>query len=162
MTEETLALTNQTEIPCMLLPMVDHHLLVPTTSIAEMSSVQPLENVEGGPEWLMGLYNWRGMKIPVVSVESINGQEPQFNPDGRIAVLNNTGVNQALQFIAIHTQGIPRMARVSEEDIAENDNQERRPFDLMAVKVGMEEFYIPDVSAIEMAYLKTVGEIEPN
>ncbi len=162
MTDQAPALTNEQEIPCMLLPMVEHNLLVPTTSVAEMSSVQPLESVSNAPEWLMGLYNWRGMKIPVVSIEALNGDEKRLNPDGRIAVLNNTGVNQALQFIAIHTQGIPRMARVSDEDITENDNSNRRPFDLMAVKVGMEEFYIPDVSAIEMAYLKTVGDLPEN
>ncbi|MFL0800213.1 MAG: chemotaxis protein CheW [Agarilytica sp.] len=152
MNEHQLAITSGQEIPCMLLPMVDHNLLVPTTSIAEMSSVKPLDAIDNAPEWLMGMYNWRGLQVPVVSFEAINGGQTLLNPDGRIAVLNNTGVNQSLQFIAIHTQGIPRMARIADEDISEDEGTERRPFDLMAVKVGMEEFCIPDISAMEVAY----------
>lgn len=158
MTEEQRAITSMQEIPCMLLPMLDHNLLVPTTSIAEMSSVQPLESVDDSPEWLMGMYNWRGLSVPVISIESINGGQSALNPQGRIAVLNNTGVNPSLQFIAIHTQGIPRMARVAEDDIAEDENLDRRPFDAMAVKVGLEEFFIPDITAIEVAYLNLMGD----
>lgn len=158
MTEEQLAITNIQEIPCMLLPMLDHNLLVPTTSIAEMSSVQPLESVDNAPNWLMGMYAWRGLSVPVISIESINGGKSALNPNGRIAVLNNTGVNQSLPFLAIHTQGIPRMARIADEDIAEDENIDRRPFDTMAVKVGLEEFYIPDITAIEVAYLNFMGE----
>jgi len=147
-------ISSQQEIPCMLLPMVEHTLLVPTTTVAEMSAMQPLEAVENAPEWLLGLYEWRGTKIPVVAIETINGGgQPQLNTSGRIAVLNNSGVSEDLPFIAILTQGIPRMARVADEDIVENEDASRRAFDIMAVKVGMEEFYIPDVTALEMAYL---------
>lgn len=158
MTEEQLAITNIQELACMLLPMLDHNLLVPTTSIAEMSSIQPLASVDDAPEWLMGMYSWRGISVPVISIESINGGKSILNPQGRIAVLNNTGVNQSLPFLAIHTQGIPRMARVADEDITEDENIDRRPFDTMAVKVGLEEFYIPDITAIEVAYLNFMGE----
>ncbi len=158
MTEEQLAITNIQEIPCMLLPMLDHNLLVPTTSIAEMSSIQPLESVDDAPEWLMGMYTWRGLSVPVISIESINGGKSVLNPHGRIAVLNNTGVNQSLPFLAIHTQGIPRMARVADDDITEDEDIDRRPFDSMAVKVGLEEFFIPDITAIEVAYLNLMGD----
>ena len=141
----------------MLLPMDEHTLLVPTTTVAEMSSVQPLAPIENAPEWLMGLYEWRGIQVPVFSIEALNGGEARLNASGRIAVLNNTGASADLPFIAIHTQGIPRMARVADEDISEDDGNERRPFDMMAVKVGLEEFYIPDVTAIEQAYLNFVS-----
>lgn len=145
------------EIPCLLLPLVDMRLLVPTVTVAEMSPMRPLETVENLPEWIMGFYDWRQIRIPVIGYESINGG-PRYplNPQGRIAVLNNTGVNPKLPFIAIPTQGIPRMARVNEADISENTSDSKRPFDLMQVKVGLEELSIPDISAIENTYLNVV------
>lgn len=145
------------EIPCMLLPMAGHTILVPTTSVAEMASVQPFEEVEDTPDWFMGYYHWRGIKVPVVSLEALNNEGPAvFNMHGRVAVLNNVGENHELPFIAIHTQGIPRMARVGHDDIAENDGTGARQFDLMAVKVGMEELFIPDVAAIERAFVSAM------
>ena len=141
-----------TEIPCMLLPMVNHSLILPTTTIAEMSPMLPLEDLPDLPDWVVGLYNWRNMKIPVISIESINsGGKPPINPQGRIAVLNSTGTLDGLPFIGIHTQGIPRMTRVSENDIQDNPNLPKREYDALSVKVGMEEFYLPDVAKLEMA-----------
>lgn len=161
MNEQHLAdvISSATEIPCMLLPVVGYTLLLPNTSVAEMSVVQPLQPVDNAPEWLLGMYAWRGICVPVISIEAINGgTKPPLNPKGRIAVLNNTGVSDQVKFIAIHTQGIPRMSRVAESDIEEQPEIERRPYDLMAVKVGVEEFYIPDISAIEKTYAETSVE----
>lgn len=139
------------EVPCMLLPMLDHILILPNTVVAEMSEMKPLMHLTGTPEWLMGLYEWRNIHVPVVSIESINrGGRAPMNPQGRIAVLNNTGV-QGVPFLGIHTQGIPRMTRVGEEDIVTNEDIPARPYDLQAVKVGMEEFFMPDVFKLQAA-----------
>lgn len=156
MSNKNLAKVSSTkEVPCMLLPMVGHTLIIPTTSVAEMSSVGPLEARENAPDWLMGMYSWRGISVPVISIERLNGGDlPKLNTGGRIAVLNNTGVDKRVHFTAIHTQGIPRMARVTENDIEEDDSVEKRPYDIMAVKVGMEEFYMPDIPALEREYAK--------
>ncbi len=161
MSEETLTTTEEDgpEIPCMILPMLGHNLLVPTSTVAEMSSVQILESVENTPDWLMGLYPWRGMYVPVISIESINNRpSPPLNPLGRMAVLNCTGVNEKVPFIALPTQGIPRVAKVAEDDISESEDMEKRPFDLMVVKVSMEEFYMPDIVALESAYSEIIEE----
>lgn len=72
--------------------------------------------------------------------------------------MNNTGVNPNLPFIAVATQGIPRMARIGEEDIAENEEIARGSFDLMRVKVGVEELVIPDIAALEASCLEVIGE----
>lgn len=148
------ALAKNSEIPCLLIPLVDQILLVPTVTVAEMAPVQPLAQVEGAPAWLYGMYRWRELDIPLISYEVLNGGTPvPLNTGGRIAVLNNTGVSDGLHFIAIAAQGIPRMARVGESDIVENTEQPKGPMDLMPVKVGMEEFVIPNISALETAYI---------
>ncbi len=144
--------SSMNEVPCMLLPMVEHTLLIPTTTVAEMSPMKVMINLPSTPEWVIGLYEWRNLQIPVISIESINhGGRPPVNPQGRVAVLNNTGATDQISFIGIHTQGIPRMTRVSESDIAENADIPARAYDLHAVKVGMEEFYLPDVTKIQLA-----------
>lgn len=147
-------MSHGSEIPCLLIPLTDQTLLVPTVTVAEMAPVQPIAKVEGAPQWLYGMYRWRELEIPLIAYEVLNGGEPMpLNTSGRVAVFNNTGVSDSLHFIAIAAQGIPRMARVGEGDINENIEQARGAVDLMAVKVGMEEFVIPDVAALETAYL---------
>lgn len=156
MSENQVAVTSPgVEISCLLIPLINQTLLVPTVTVAEMAPVQPIAKVEGAPAWLYGMYRWRELEIPLIAYEVLNGGEPSpLNTTGRIAVLNNTGVSDSLHFIAIAAQGIPRMARVAESDIDENPEQPRGPLDMMAVKVGMEEFTIPNVAALETAYIE--------
>lgn len=141
------------EIPCILIPLVGQVLLVPTITVAEMAPAQSVSVKENAPEWLYGMYRWRELEIPLLSYEVLNGASPTpLNMKGRVAVFNNSGPNQQkLPFIAIVAQGIPRMARIGEADITEDSTREKRPADLMPVRVGMEEFCIPDINALETA-----------
>ncbi|MFT5082630.1 MAG: chemosensory pili system protein ChpC [Lentisphaeria bacterium] len=150
------------EIPCFLVTMGESTLLLPTTAVAEMVSIKPLEAIAGAPVWLAGMYDWRNLKVPVISLEVLNGEieEAVLNVKGRIAVLNSTGVDEAVSFVAIHTQGIPRMTRVSEQDIVENEEAQRKHFDLLRVKVGLEEFVIPDIPSLESLYLSYLQSTE--
>ena len=154
MSEIQLAEASQTEdIPCLLLPLIDINLLVPNVTVAEMAPMIHIDEVDDSPQWLVGIYSWRDIKVPILSYEVLNGSENVLlSSEGRIAVLNNTGIDESLPFIAIPTQGIPRMARVNEHDIEVNAEVEKKPYDLMRVKLGLEEFVIPDVSALEQAY----------
>ncbi len=144
------------EIACMLVPLLDRVLLLPTVTVAEMAPMHPVGSIPNAPNWLLGFYEWRSTRVPVIAYEGVNGGPvTPLNPQGRMAVLNNTGVDSRLSFIAIPTQGIPRMVRISEEDISENTRIDKRPYDKMPVRVGMEEFVIPDVAALEQACIDT-------
>ena len=156
MSENEVSVVEEDEIPCMLLPMEGYFLLVPTVTVAEMAPVKPLKVIDGAPDWFLGMYEWRDMKVPVLSLDTLNGGagKKEVNKAGRIAVLNNTGVNEKVPFIAIPTQGIPRMSRVGPKDIEENKDITKKQFDLMAVKVGLESFVIPDITALEEVYSK--------
>ncbi|WNO09362.1 chemotaxis protein CheW [Teredinibacter sp. KSP-S5-2] len=157
MTDQLAALEHDTDIPCLILPLVDCNLLLPTVTVAEMVSHKPLEKRPDAPDWFLGYFDWRNTKVPVLSYEVLNGSaSTPMNPKGRIAVLNNTGINEKLPFVAIPTQGIPRLSRVGKEDIIENDEIRKRPVDLMQVKVGVEELVIPDIAALENAYLHII------
>jgi len=144
------------EIACMLVPLLDCVLLLPTVTVAEMAAMHPVGSIRNAPPWLLGFYEWRNTRVPVIAYEGINGgQVTPLNPQGRMAVLNNTGVDSRLSFVAIPTQGIPRMVRVHKDDISENTSMERRKYDKMRVRVGMENFVIPDVAGLEQACIDT-------
>lgn len=142
------------DIPCMLLPLVGEFLLVPNVTVAEMAPIQPFDIIPNTPDWFLGYYPWRNLRVPIVSYETLNGvSSPKISSRGRVAVLNNTGLIEKdnVGFISILTQDIPRMTRVEEQDIVESEDVEKRPFDLMSVRVGLEELIIPDIAAIERA-----------
>ena len=150
------ALENQnvTEIPSLLIPLVGRVLLLPTVTVAEMVPFRTPQAEPDSPDWYMGAFIWRDQAVPLLSFEVINGEAlPSFNSDCRVAVLNNTGVSDNLPYFAIGTQGIPRLARVSASEINQLESSDKKQFELMHVSIAGEKAVIPDLDALENAYL---------
>lgn len=140
---------------CFVLPIQAGALLVPSISIAEIAPVAPIFPDNSGPDWFLGHYSWRNKRVPLISFEKLTrDQGGGINPNGRIALFKNTGANTEVGFVAIPTQGIPREVMLMVEDIEESQgNVGLSAFETMSVKCEGEEMIIPDLTALEDAYL---------
>lgn len=142
------------EVASLLIPIQGRLLLAPNVTVAEIVPVSQVIPVDNAPAWYLGNCNWREQTIPLLSFEVINGEDkPGVSSRSRFAVLNTTGVNESLPFIAILTQGLPRLARVTEEEITEREDADNKPFELMHISWAGEEAVIPHVEAMERAFL---------
>lgn len=142
------------EVASLLVPVADRLLLLPHASVAEIVPVGQVAGVDNAPPWLLGEFIWREQSVPLMSLELINGGErPTINNRSRVAVLNTTGISDELGFIAILTQGLPRLARVSADELAHAEQTHDLPFDKLPVVWAGEAAVIPDISKLEQAYL---------
>ena len=142
------------ELPCVLIPLVNKTALVPTVTLAEMAPLKPFDMIHSTPDWFLGFYDWHGTRVPVISFETINELgSPKISVGGRVAILNCTGVDERVKHISIITQSIPNMLRIQEADICEDSGAEKSPYDMMPVTVGDDNYVIPDIAALEKAFL---------
>lgn len=142
------------EVASLLIPIQGRLLLAPNVTVAEIVPVSQVIPVQDAPAWYLGNCAWREQTIPLLSFEVMNGEDkPGVASRSRFAVLNTTGVNESLPFIAILTQGLPRLARVTEEEITQREDADNKSYELMHVSWAGEEAVIPDVEAIERAFL---------
>ena len=134
-----------------LIPLHNMRMVLPNTAIAEVISYhkpQPLENM---PSWLTGMISWRGLQIPLVSLETAAlEQAPETGRRSRVIVMNTlTGSNQ-LPFYGIISQGIPRLMGLDHSTILDAPNaQESQKFVLRQVLVEGHPAVIPDLNAME-------------
>ena len=142
------------EVASLLIPIQGRQLLAPNVTVAEIVSVSQVVPIQDAPAWYLGNCSWREQTIPLLSFEVMNGEaKPGVASRSRFAVLNTTGINDSLPFIAILTQGLPRLARVTEEEISEREDSDNKPYELMHVSWAGEEAVIPHVEAMERAFL---------
>lgn len=142
------------EVSSLLIPLVGRHLLVPAVTVAEMVPYRDPEHDPEAPDWYLGDFTWREERVPLISLEVLCGEAmPAYNSRCRIAVLNNAGVDDSLAFLGLATQGIPRLSRVKADEVHELENPKLKPFDLMHVSHAGERFVIPDVAALEQAFI---------
>lgn len=142
------------EVASLLIPMNGNMLLVPNVTVAEIVPVSQVTPVLRSPDWYLGNCRWREQTVPLLAYEVLNGDEKPFvNARSRFAVLNTTGTDNSLPFIAVLTQGLPRLARVTDEEITKRDDVDNKAFELMHVSWAGEEAVIPDIPKMETFFL---------
>ncbi|PIE41555.1 MAG: chemotaxis protein CheW [Gammaproteobacteria bacterium] len=136
------------EVASLLVPMVARPMLVPNVTVAEIVNWQAPEPRENDPAWMLGMLNWRGVDIPLVSLELMNDpQDHEAASGARIAVLNGVGKTKQ-DFYAVCVQGIPRLVRVYPLDVGAEEQDQAPAFD-MAITVNGEKAVIPDLDYVE-------------
>ncbi|MFO1389489.1 chemotaxis protein CheW [Cellvibrio sp.] len=142
------------EVASLLIPLQGQTILLPNVTVAEIIPAAPIQHVENAPLWYLGNFHWRELTVPLLSLEALNGEAtPNIHNRARFAVLNTTGLHSDLPFISILTQGLPRLARVSEDEISAREDAENRRYDLMHVSWAGEYTLIPDITAMEQTFL---------
>ena len=100
---------NTEAIRCMLLPLSSINLLIPNSAVAEIISYSPPRAIPDSSEWFPGVVLWRGVHVPVVSVEEMCSLDPaMIGPRSRVAIIYNPEKDADLPYLGIQIQDIPR------------------------------------------------------
>ena len=146
------------EVASLLIPIQGQTLLVPNVSVAEIVPLGQIDTVSGAPDWYLGDYHWRDLTIPLVSFEVLcGGDQAAIGNSARVAVFNTTGVSEHIHFVALMAQGLPRLVRVTPDELQVR-NEAAGPFERMPVQWAGESAVIPDIPEVEqrvLDYLKT-------
>ena len=139
------------EIRCVLVPVGNLRLLLPNATVAEVITLATPEPIAGAPEWLLGRIAWRGWRVPLVSFTKLSGTaESDTDLSVRVAVLKALGGNAELPFVAVLTQGFPRLTTLNAELIIPTHDGTPLPPGVKAeVLVRDDVAVIPDLEGIE-------------
>lgn len=135
-----------------LIPLHNMRLVLPNTAIAEVISYhRPQPMSDEMPAWLTGMLLWRGLQLPLVSLESAAmDQAPEIHRRSRVVVLNTMSSSNQLPFYGIIAQGIPRLMELDHSTILDAPNaEEAQKFVLRQVLVDGHPAVIPDLNAME-------------
>lgn len=147
MVEENIVVRSQ------LIPLHDMRLVLPNTAIAEVIAFHKPEAIEDSPAWLLGLFSWRGVKIPLISYETaVQEQNPEMHRRSRVVVLNSLTGSEDTPFYGLLVQGIPRLMGLDNSNILDApDSTTEHDFMLRRVLVEGHPAIIPNQKAIESA-----------
>ncbi|WP_329742604.1 chemotaxis protein CheW [Dyella sp. A6] len=147
------------EIRCVLVPVGNLRLLLPNATVAEVITMPEPEPVDDAPEWLLGRIAWRGWRVPLVSFTKLAGaQEGDADLAVRVAVLKALGGHPRMPFVAVVTQGFPRLTTLNAElVIPTHDGKPLPPGVKAQVLVRDDVAVIPDLEGIEAELVGRFG-----
>jgi hypothetical protein len=67
------------DLPTFVIPLYKSILLIPNATVAEIIAYEPLQRVQGSPDWFLGFLGWRGVQVPVVSFEMLTVGRGSFS-----------------------------------------------------------------------------------
>lgn len=142
---------DQEAVRSLVVPLAGIHLLVPDIAVAEVVAYREPVPIPGAAPWMMGLVEWRGLRIPLLAFEVLAGTATEPVPGARRLVIFNTlRGNEKLPFVAVASQGIPRSVRVSRGSVQQSALA-AEPGIICRLGVGEVSLAIPDLDAIEDA-----------
>jgi chemosensory pili system protein ChpC len=140
------------ELYSLLVPLAGERLIVPRTCVAEVVSYQVPSEMTNAPPWYIGVLNWSGSSVPIVSFEAAFGQAlPTVSNRTRIVMFHASTDKLRSGFFGMLTQGFPQLVRVNAEVIRPDPSRsfgERSPV-ICQVRMVNETPLIPDLGRLE-------------
>lgn len=142
-------MTEEIAIRCMQLPLLNLQLLLPNSAVAEIIGYMSPEEEYVGTDWFDGLIAWRGVMVPVVSVEQMCQMEAiEPGPRSRIAILYNPKGDDSLPYVGLILKDIPRAYLAEDDRLMEAVDSLDCDYLLSHVDAMIDELMIPDLDAI--------------
>lgn len=154
----------QQDIRGVLIAVTGGRMLLPNANVAEVITYSDPEPIGGdAPAWLLGRVRWRGWRLPLLSfsrfAEFSNQEEGHFG--AKVAVLKALGNNPKLPYIAVLSQGFPRLVTVSEAALNETHDIKELPLGIHSrVMLNDDAAVVPDLLSIELLIDKAIKEAE--
>ena len=143
-----------------LIQVADARLLLPNATIAEVLSFSEPDPIADAPDWLLGRIRWRGWQLPLVSFSRFTGLADEEGGLGsKVIVLKALGGDPKHPYIALLTQGFPRLVTVAESALQAVDDGDELPEGVLArVRLNEDEALLPDLAALEQHVTHALAE----
>ena len=140
------------ELYSLLVPLAEDRLIVPRACVAEVVRLSRPEVVAGAPDWFVGMLDWSGRSVPVVSFEAMLGRAlPESSARTRVVVFYATNAQLRGGYFGILTQGFPQLVRVNRDVLKVDGSVSFADTDPVVTRVRMINEYplVPDLEVIE-------------
>lgn len=102
----------------LLVSMTEGQLILPYSVVQEIITWKEPDPVEEGPDWMLGVIDWRRWKLPVISAERLSGGD--WSPSSRkshIVVCSLMNGDDEMPCVGIVAQGVPQLANADSETV---------------------------------------------
>jgi chemosensory pili system protein ChpC len=135
-----------------LLSMIEGgRMIIPDALIAEIVDFQATHaESDDVPTWYLGKLPWRGIEIPLISVEALNNDS--FFRQSRllkIIVIHGVFNREKMPYWAFVALETPRMQRIPKSALLPDEEAERGIVEVIKVLLDDESIMVPDIEKIE-------------
>lgn len=145
-----LAVRQEEELACVVLPQEALSLLVPNDCVAEILPWRRVKPVPGMPRWCVGTLGWRGQTVVVVDFQLLTSDRGQARGNRRaLVVMHRTTKREGMSFYAIASSGLPRLLYLAEDEVRDVEDGPTSAAILSHLTLGSEAVVVPNLRYVE-------------
>ena len=138
-------------IPCMLIPLQQHYLLLPNATIAEVIPMPRLDFSDNKPDYWVGHHDWNASQLPVIDLESLVEGLPSDSADAnKLCILHGINATANINVYALPCYGSPQLIHLNESALKLAQDTQDSEFLHCQIQIGNKIAYIPNLDTIEM------------
>jgi chemosensory pili system protein ChpC len=153
-------------VPCMIIPLQHHYLLLPNSTLAEViPSPRLIKTDNTKPSYWIGQCDWNAQNIPIIDLEGLVENKPSHTTDAnKLCVLRGIYASANISIYGLPCYGVPQLIHLNESALKLADNTISSEYVHYQIQVGNKVAYIPNLDAIETTLSQqlnsTMGIIE--
>ncbi len=137
-------------VHCMLAPMEEASLLLPTQVVAEVVDYEQPDPITATPEWFLGQIEWENRHIPVFSYSAlILGTAPaDIRNRSRIMVVKSLCQSARVAYLGFLVSDIPRLVTILPDQLTNTGDENKSLGVFCHVLVDGQPAVIPDLERL--------------
>jgi chemosensory pili system protein ChpC len=137
-------------VHCMLAPLEDAALLLPTQVVAEVVEYQQPDPISQTPDWFLGQIEWENRHVPVFSYAAlIKGTAPaEIRSRSRIMVVKSLTESARVPYLGFLVSDIPRLVTVLPDQLSNTGDENKSLGVFCHVMVDEQRAVIPDLERL--------------
>ncbi len=140
-------------VHCMLIPLRQHYLLLPNTTIAEVIplSKQLFASQTTKQSFIVGECHWRDGILPVIDLENLIGKpaDVERRAANKLCIVNGINDNTAVEHYALPCCGAPQLITLNEAALQTTVHDAAQEWLYCQIKIGNKTALIPNLDDIE-------------
>ena len=150
-------------ILCMRVPLRQHYLLLPNTTIAEVLPL-PRQIISAPAEqqnFIVGQYHWRDNILPVIDLENLIDEpaDADSRAANKLCIVNSINVNAAIDHYALPCCGAPQLITLNEAALQTSADDVAHNWLYCQIKIGNKTALIPNLDEIESHLQKQLATL---
>ena len=138
------------EIRTIMSPLINDHLLLPSSVIAEILAFTRPDPLKNAPSWILGEIAWHGWQVPVIFFEQLIQERDSHivKPKSRILIIKTLGESTQVNYIGLVIQGLPKLKKVSETSLLEKQTDKLPDAVFSKVSIDDQQAFIPEIGEL--------------
>ena len=137
-------------IHCMLIPLKEYFMLLPNSSIAEVTPMPKINLDDSGPDNSLGQHQWQNQDVTIIDIEALATHKPSdISRATKLCILNAINIESEVNYYAVPCFGSPQLITIDESAIKFSDDLTDSDYIHGQIKIGNKVAFIPHLDNIE-------------